>query len=253
MKHSIWALALVLALAGLTACAKAPAPQRSDAVQTPAAPTDSGEAPAETVPETPDSTEPAETPSPDLSAPDETLPEPETSTEEAPEADAPAESPEEAQSEPAAQPPVLMRTGSFTGLTPLETNNDYRGGYLYADQTADGLTVIYNCCFATDQVGGTSLEDYIAETAQAIGGEGPREMTVTEDAGHSQRLGYPVYLLTWQTGDGTEARTWDGFFCMTEGYTYLYAFCTTPDNAAAMSDTWQSVFGELYLFDPTAP
>ena len=85
---------------------------------------------------------------------------------------------------------------------------------------------------------------------ETVTGASPENLTAAEDSGHSDRLGWPVQLLTWQTEEG--GKTWEGFYLVTDQATYLYAFCSTPDNAAAMAETWHWVFDELYLFDPTA-
>lgn len=242
MKQTLCALLLALALAALSACGTASQtlpPAENTAETTPET------APAEQEPdETPVTPPAAETP-----APDDAEAAPEAAGDaEVPEA---AESPEDSDTAPeTAALPVLMRTGSFTGLTPLAADNDFHGGYLYADQTEDGLTVIYNSCLRQVPAADETPEDYLGSVVETVTGASPEKLTATEDSGHSDRLGWPVQLLTWQTEEG--GKTWEGFYLMTDQATYLYAFCSTPDNAAAMAETWHWVFDELYLFDPTA-
>lgn len=146
-------------------------------------------------------------------------------------------------------PPVLIRSGSFTGTTPLENNNDYNGGYYYADQTEDGQTIIINCCFTTTQTGSESQEDYIRRVAREIGGQEPQGLTITENETHTARIAYPVRLLSWQTGEDGDARQWDAFFFQTDTHTYLYAFDTAAEAAPELEGLWQEVFGELNLVD----
>ncbi len=148
-------------------------------------------------------------------------------------------------------PPVLIRSGSFTGTTPLENNNDYNGGYYYADQTEDGQTIIINCCFTTTQTGSESQENYIRRVAQETGGQEPQGLTITENEAHTARIAYPVHLLSWQTGEDGDARQWDAFFFQTDTHTYLYAFDTAAEAAPELEDLWQEVFGELNLVDLT--
>ncbi len=158
---------------------------------------------------------------------------------------------ETASAEEASSVPVLMRTGSFTGTTPLETNNAYHGGYYYSEQTQDGQTIIVNCCF-TSSWEGEDVEDYMASCAEQISEEEIRELTITENSDHTQRIGYPVHLLSWQTGQGEETRQWDAFFFMTDTHTYLYAFDTAASAAPEMQEIWLEVFGQLSLVDLTA-
>ena len=165
-------------------------------------------------------------------------------------AESAAESESAAQEEPASVP-VLIRSGSFTGTTPLETNNQYHGGYYYSEQTEDGQTIILNCCF-TSTWEGEDLEDYMAACAAQISEAEIQDLTITESAEHTQRISYPVHLLSWQTGQGEEARQWDAFFFMTDTHTYLYAFDTAADAAPEMQEVWQEVFGQLSLVDLTA-
>lgn len=237
MKQTLCALLLALALAALSACGTA------SQTLPPAS-----ESTAETAPETaPAEQEPDETPAPDDAADAEYA-----GDAEVPEAPEAAEPPENSDTAPeTAALPVLMRTGSFTGLTPLAADNDFHGGYLYADQTEDGLTVIYNSCLRQVPAADETPEDYLGSVVEIVTGASPENLTAAEDSGHSDRLGWPVQLLTWQTEEG--GKTWDGFYLVTDQATYLYAFCSTPDNAAAMAETWHWVFDELYLFDPTAP
>lgn len=247
MKQTLCALLLALALAALSACGTASQtlPPASESTAETAPET----APAEQEPdETPVTPPAAETPAPDDA---EAAPE-EAGDAEVPEAPEAAEPPETGSDETeTAALPVLMRTGSFTGLTPLAADNDFHGGYLYADQTEDGLTVIYNSCLRQVPAADETPEDYLGSVVETVTGASPENLTAAEDSGHSDRLGWPVQLLTWQTEEG--GKTWEGFYLVTDQATYLYAFCSTPDNAAAMAETWHWVFDELYLFDPTAP
>lgn len=251
MKQTLCALLLALALAALSACAAAPH------TEAPAAESTFESAPETAPTEQEPDEEPATLPTTETPASDSDAEEtPETAgesgdapeTTETPEVE---EAPEvsDTASETTALP-VLMRTGSFTGLTPLVTDNGFHGGYLYADQTEDGLTVIYNSCLAQTPAADEDLEDYIGSVVETVTGASPENLTATEDSGHSDRLGWPVHRLTWQSETGS--KVWEGFFLVTDRATYLYAFCSTQDNAAAMDETWLWVFDELYLFDPTA-
>ncbi len=144
-------------------------------------------------------------------------------------------------------PPALICSWRFTGQEPLESRNHYRGGYLYRDMTEDALTVITNACFLTDQKEEESQEAYMFRTAQETGGAEPQEFCWEESSDHSERITYPVYILSWQTGSNEDIRKGDGFFFMTDTHTYLFSFDTSADNHEEMKETWQEVFWEINL------
>ena len=147
----------------------------------------------------------------------------------------------------AGTPPVLARIGgSFTGTTPLVTENDFHGGYFYSEQTEDGHTVILNCCFSSTWQG-EPLEDYIARCAGELSQADIQNFSAVKNEEHTQRICYPVHLLSWQTGSGEDARQWDAFFFMTDTHTYFYAFDTAADAASDMREVWLEVFGQLEL------
>ena len=166
-------------------------------------------------------------------------------------ADPGASESESASQESPAAVPVLIRSGSFTGTTPLETNNQYHGGYYYSEQTEDGQTVILNCCFTSTR-DGEEMADYMAACAAQISEGEIQDLSITESPEHTQRIGYPVSFLSWQTGQGEDTRQWDAFFFMTDTHTYLYAFDTAADMAPEMQEVWQEAFGQLSLVDLTA-
>ncbi len=148
---------------------------------------------------------------------------------------------------PLPEPLVLISEWRFTGLEPIEADNDYNGGYLYRDRTEDMLTVITNCCFVINQEVGESLEDYICRTVQEIGGAEPRELSWEENEVYSRRFTYPIFILSWQTDTNGKIHGCDGLFFMTDTHTYLYTFDTTIDNQLEMQEVWQEVFGQLNL------
>ncbi len=144
-------------------------------------------------------------------------------------------------------PGVLVYSPGFTGLTPLEADNDYFGGYYYADQTEDGLTTIVNCGFTNDSLlTDETTEEAIARWLEMVCGEMPGELSMEETVMES----VPAYRLTWRTGANEDTRQWDGLMVLTDLYTYLYAFDTHADHAAEMVDTWEEVFASLELIFP---
>ena len=54
---------------------------------------------------------------------------------------------------------------------------------------------------------------------------------------------------TSTAGENEDARKWSGFVMDAGTCTYLYGFCVSPDAAADMGETYQSIFSQLYLGD----
>lgn len=145
-------------------------------------------------------------------------------------------------------PAVLVNPARFTGSTPLETDNEYHGGYYYSEMTEDTLTTIINCCAANAMQDGESMESYAKTWANLISPYGIRDFTITATDICSENLnGYPVYLLTWISGENEATCAWNVLFFMTDTHTYMYAFDTVIDHEEEMRDTWYSTFPLLEL------
>lgn len=142
---------------------------------------------------------------------------------------------------------VLVYGPGFTGLTPLESDNDYHGGYYYADRTEDGLTVIVNCGFINDfGEQDADMDAYIFRKLEMVCGESPAGL----DSHESTFGSYPAYRLNWLTGGNEDFRNWDALMVCTDNYTYLYAFHTAADYAAEKEDLWLHVVSSLELVFP---
>lgn len=75
---------------------------------------------------------------------------------------------------------VLVYSPGYTGLTSLEINNDYHGGYYYKDMTEDTLTVIVNTAFEMDLGVDEYPEDMIARKLELIESSEAREIVISE-------------------------------------------------------------------------
>ena len=138
---------------------------------------------------------------------------------------------------------VLVYSPSFTGLTPMETNNDFHGGYYYKDLTADQLTVIINTGFVNDHTSDETMEEYTTRCIGLVGGSEAKEINI----GSSLYESYPAYDLEWLTGSGENIIHWYARMICTDAYTYVYAFGTDADAAEEMADTWYEVLTSLEL------
>lgn len=139
--------------------------------------------------------------------------------------------------------------GGFTGTEQLKAEDGWRGGYYYADRTGDGRTEIINCCFESTRTSDETQEAYAGRCAAELSGAETAGFTAEKNAGHTERIAYPVYVLSWQTGQGGGARHWDALFFQTDTHTYMYAFNTEAAQAQEMHDTWMAAFSQLELTD----
>jgi hypothetical protein len=154
---------------------------------------------------------------------------------------------EEAFEDNGVQIPVLMGGAMFTGMEPMVTENYEDGGYYYSEMTEDGMTIIINSSQMNTMGTDETIEDYIIKCAYALGNEVVLEPDITLDEVYSEKLTYPVYLVSWLTGENEDTKRWEMFFFMTDSHTYTYTFNSTVDNAEDMLDIWMETFDNLYL------
>lgn len=145
---------------------------------------------------------------------------------------------------------VLVYSPGYTGLTSLEVNNDYHGGYYYKDMTEDTLTVIVNTAFEMDLGVDEYPEDMIARKLELIESSEAREIVISSDDDQSARFTYPTYYVTWLTGYNEDTTDWTAMFVLTDGYTYAYAYGTDADFAEEMKETWYDSFERMELIFP---
>lgn len=148
--------------------------------------------------------------------------------------------------------PVLMSGAlPFTNMQTLQSENNEDGTYYYADATEDGQLIVANTVFQSywgnlDQ----TFEDYMIDCAVTLGDANTYEVQrVEENETYSENMSYPVYIVTYTTGENEDTREWTVFVMDTDSYTYLYGFCFTLDAADDMESVYQDIFAGLYLSD----
>ncbi|SHI04196.1 hypothetical protein [Clostridium grantii] len=129
----------------------------------------------------------------------------------------------------------------------MEMNNDYNGGYYYSDLTEDDLTIIINTAFTTNKTDKENLNDYIARCVNEVSGYEVNDLSIEQNKTHSNRISYPVYLLSWSIGSNEDARHVEAFFFMTDTHTYIYAFKSLADYSQEIKNMYLSEFGKLTL------
>ena len=73
--------------------------------------------------------------------------------------------------------------------------------------------------------------------------------TVAKNDAYTEKMGYPVYIVTYTAGENGAAREWTDFAMDTDRHTYLYGFCAMFDAADDVKSVYQDIFVGLYLSD----
>lgn len=148
--------------------------------------------------------------------------------------------------------PVLMGGAlPFTNMETLQSENYEDGTYYYADVAEDGQVTVVSTVYQSHWgLFDETFEDYMIDCALTLEESNIYELqSVEENATYSENLSYPVYLVTYTSGENEDSHEWTVFVVNTDGYTYLYGFCATLDAADDMESVYQDVFAGLYLSD----
>lgn len=139
----------------------------------------------------------------------------------------------------------------FTNMQTLQSENNEDGTYYYADVTEDGQIIVINTVFQSywgnfDQ----TFEDYMTDCALTLADTNIFAVqNVEQNETYSENMSYPVYVVTYTSGENEDTRKWTVFAMDTDSYTYLYGFCSTLDAADDMESVYQDIFAGLYLSD----
>lgn len=149
--------------------------------------------------------------------------------------------------------PVLMGGAlPFTNMETLQSENYEDGTYYYADVTEDGLTIVVNAVLSRDVADDSqTLEDYLTDCALDLGAaDSAQLLTIELNDAYTENMSYPVYIVTYISGENEDSREWTVFAMDTDSYTYLYGFGTTLDAVdEEMKSIYQDIFADLYLSD----
>lgn len=139
----------------------------------------------------------------------------------------------------------------FTHMQNLRSDSNADGTYHYTDITEDGQITVENLAEPSALViDAQDLADYLPACALALSDSLTyNALTVQEDETYSETLGYPVYIITYTSGEGEDSRDWTVFATDTDTCTYLYAFCEAPEAAEDMEEIYQSIFAQLHWSD----
>ena len=125
------------------------------------------------------------------------------------------------------------------------------GSYYYMDVAGENALRCINSCYLTTLREGETEEEYAQRRAigmsVTLNPGNPYNLTVGKSDDLSEKLGYPVYLVTFLTGSDLNATCWTVYLTRTEHYSYQYAFAATSQTSLTMEDQIMEYFGTLKL------
>ena len=146
--------------------------------------------------------------------------------------------------------PVLMSgVLPFTNIKTLESENHEDGTYYYADMAEDGQVLLVNTVLPRDFTDDERTpEEYLTDCALDLGkAHTGNLLTVEQNDAYTRKMTYPVYIVTYTTGENEDSREWTVFAMDTDLYTYLYGFCASLDAADDVKSAYQDIFDSLYM------
>ncbi len=143
---------------------------------------------------------------------------------------------------------VLLGGADYPGMSSLEETNDYKGGYLYSAKTDDGIAVIINCAFCSDQDDSETIEDYYARCATEISNSDTiNDFTIDQNDELSAKLSYQAYIIRFTTGSNEETHVWDMLIFSTDTHTYAYTYSIAADFIEDREELFDEDIKSLHL------
>ena len=151
----------------------------------------------------------------------------------------------------AAVPVLMVDTLPFANVETLKSEVHEDGTYYYKEVAEDGLVFVVNTVLPRDfGEDAQTLEDYLTGCALDLGeADASLLQSVEKNDAYSEKMSFPVYLVTYTTGGNEDTREWTVFVMDTDYYTYLFGLCVTLDAADDVKPVYPDVFAGLYLSD----
>lgn len=144
---------------------------------------------------------------------------------------------------------VLTSSVRYTGMVPLCNDSYWNGGYYYADMTEDGLLVIVNCCADNDEFADATSEEFREVFATMVSETEIMDYQVSQNQSLTEKFTYPVYDITFTTGENEDTCLWKMTFLQTDTNTYAYAFKMDADAAEYMEEEYWNAVNSLELME----
>ena len=142
---------------------------------------------------------------------------------------------------------MAVRASGYTGLENLKNENNEDGTYYYEDMTEDGITVITNMCAPNSQRDGQDMDAYAENFVCALVDNDARITGSVEDTGLADKLSYPVYRISYESGSNEDTRQAVGVVILTDDYTYYYGFECPIDSFEDNEEFYDSELEDIEL------
>ena len=121
--------------------------------------------------------------------------------------------------------PVLMGGAlPYTGMISILNENYEDGTHRYDDMLEDGMSCIVDYCYVNPKDLPDTPEAYATLAAEKLTDGGIYNiLSVYQDDGYTESLSYPVYIVSFTSGNNEDTNFWLAFMVIRDGYTYLYA------------------------------
>ena len=118
----------------------------------------------------------------------------------------------------------------FTNMETQQLENHEDGTYYYEDVAEDGLIIVVNTVLPRNPADDAqTLKDYLTDCALALGeADADRLVSVEVNDAYTQQMTFPVYVVTYTTGENEDTREWTVFAMDTDRHTYLYGIGAAP-------------------------
>ena len=125
------------------------------------------------------------------------------------------------------------------------------GSYYYMDVAGDNALRYINSGYRTTLREGETEEEYAQRRAigmsVTLSPGNPYNLTVGKSDDLSEKLGHPVYLVSFLTGSDLNATCWTVYLTRTEHYSYQYAIAAASQTSLTLEDQIMDYFGTLTL------
>ena len=145
---------------------------------------------------------------------------------------------------------MAIKAPGYTGLTNLKNENNDDGTYYYEDMTEDGDTIITNMCAPNSQRDGQAMDAYAENFVCAMVDNDAKITETVDDSDLSAKLTYPVYKISWESGENEDTRQAVGVVILTDNYTYYYGYKCPIDFFEDNEEFYNSELADIELIGP---
>ena len=145
--------------------------------------------------------------------------------------------------------PVLMGgVLPYTGMISILNENYEDGTHRYDDMLEDGMSCIVDYCYVNPEDLPDTPEAYATLAAEKLTDGGIYNiLSVYQDDGYTESLSYPVYIVSFTSGNNEDTNFWLAFMVIRDGYTYLYAPSVSCNADYTAEELGQDLFPRLFF------